>query len=161
MLEKLRGFLAEMPILGEVVDEEMEAMDFDATNSEALRNVREEAQHTVCGRLKAEGQCYKVIFFTNYTLVCPTCDTKLTGAYTELNNPVSAKGMYLNEVLLHTFIEHDQLILNEPNVDLSGNIDGARRVEINLVELLKVLDRSKIPPEVEREVTAYFAAKSG
>jgi hypothetical protein len=160
MLEKLRQFLDEMPILGEVVDDEMEQMEYDATNSEQLRKVREEAQHNVCADLKKEGKCYKVPFFVNYTMVCPTCEEKLTGAYIELNNPVTAKGMYLNHVLLHTFIDHDQLFFNEPNVDISGNVDGTRRVDLNLVALLKVLDGSTVPPEIEREVSGYFAAKS-
>ena len=160
MLEKLREFLDDMPILSDLVDEEMEQMEYDATNSEQLRRVREEAQHNKCAELKNEGRCYKVLYFTNYTMECPTCEEKMVGAYVELNNPVTSKGMYLNHVLLHTFVDHDQLFFNEPNVDISGNQDGTRRVDLNLVALLKVLDGSAVPPDIEREVTAYFAAKS-
>lgn len=160
MLEKLREFLNTMPTLSDEVDKEVKTMNIDSQGSEELRAVREEAQATVCDYLKKEGRCYRVVFFINYTLVCPTCEEKMTGAYVEINNPVTAKGTYLNHVLLHTFIEHDQLFLNEPNVDISGNVDGFRRVDLNLVELLKVLDGSAVPPEIEKEVNAYFAAKS-
>jgi len=161
MLEKLREFINELPILSDEVDAEMESMEYDATNSEQLRTVREQAQHNVCAHLKQEGQCYKVIYFINAMTVCGACDEKLDGAYVEINNPVSDKGMYINHLLLHTFIHHDQLYVNEPNVDVSGNMDGTRRIDLNLVNLLKVLDRAAVPADIEKEVTGYFAAKSG
>ena len=160
MLEKLREYLAGLPIFADEVEREFNSMEMSFTNPEELRNARDAAIISVGKYLKTEAQPYKIIYFQNYIVPCVTCDEKLTGAYVELNNPVNGKGMYLNHLMWHCFTEHGALTVEEPCIDMSNNLSGTRTLNMNLQSVLKLLEGAGIPQDVVSEVNTYFAAKA-
>lgn len=151
MLENLRKYFNDMPVLADVIAAELKANPSHASNAEDLRFHIEELQAKLAARLKAEKQPYAAVFFPENEIHCAACKETLMGVYWELNNPANGKGLCVSHKLLHGFIDHEQFFQEESMHTVQGTKVGESRQVLDLPGLLAILEGSNAPEIVLAE----------
>jgi hypothetical protein len=149
--ENLRKYLHQVPILADLLDQELQANRSNATNTEEQRFHLEEIQAKLAAKLKAEKILYATKYYPEQEQVCPICKETLFGYYWELNNAVSAKAVCVSYKLFHAFTQHDQSFITESMQNVSGVRVGEMRLVLDLPAVLGVMKNSAAPPELLAE----------
>ena len=151
MLENLRKFFNDVPVLADLLAAELKAAPSNATNAEDLRFHLEELQHTLMARLKAEKQLYAVVFYPEMEIPCQACGETLMGVYWELNNPATGQGLCVSNKLLHGLVDHEQFFQIESMQTVAGTRVGDTRQVLDLPGLVKVMAGAAVPEIVMAE----------
>lgn len=151
MIETLRKYLGELPILADQIVHELATNPSHATNTEEQRFHLEEIQIGVAKRLKEEKQLYATIYYPEQEQTCPICKELLHGYYWELNNPVTTKSACISFKLFHAFIHHEQMFITESMQNVSGVRVGEMRMVLDLPAVLGVMKGSSAPAELLAE----------
>lgn len=151
MLENLRKYFNDLPVLADLIASELKAHPSHASNAEDLRAHIEDLQLKLAQRLKAEKQLYAAVFFPEHEIHCQACQETLTGVYWELNNPATSKGLCVSHKLLHGFIDHEQFFQVETMRTVGGTNVGESRQVLDLSGLLAMMEGSNVPAEVLAE----------
>lgn len=152
MLENLRQFFNNVPVLADLQANELRANPSHASNAEDLRFHLEELQTNLAKRLKAERQLYAVVFFPENEVHCQACKETLMGVYWELNNPATNKGLCVSNKLLHGLIDHEQFFQIESMHTVAGTRVGECRLVLDLPGLAAVMEGANVPAEVMAEM---------
>jgi hypothetical protein len=152
--ENLRKYLADVPILADMLDHELQTNRSNATNTEEQRFHLEEIQGKLCARLKAEKTLYATKYYPEQEQVCPICKETLFGYYWELNNPVTSKAICASYKLFHAFTRHEQSFITESMQNVSGVRVGEMRLVLDLPAILGVMKGSSAPAELLAECEA-------
>lgn len=152
MYENLRLFLAEVPLFQRALEAEVANLLPEQAGSDDIRRVRAEAHRKVVADFKENQELYAVISFPDATWSCPHCGEEISGAYWELNNPVTGKGLSVPLKLFHLFLDHGEIECLEPIQNLSGHSIGDALLALDLDGLIRVMQGAWLPDEVKAEV---------
>ena len=152
MLENLRQFLSEVPILIDLINRDLAANPSHALNAEEMRGHIEDLQASVFKRLKDEKTIYAVLHFPEFELHCPICREAFLGYYWEVNNPATGKGASVSNRLLHAFILHEQTFVSEPMENVSGVKTGECRLVLDFGSIQSVLKGGAVSEAVLGEL---------
>jgi hypothetical protein len=151
VLDNLRKYFNDLPVLAELIASELKAHPSNATNAEDLRFHLEDLQTKLAARLKAEKQLYAAVFFPEHEIHCAACKETLLGVYWELNNPTNGKGLCVSNKLLHGFVDHEQFFQEESMHTVQGTKVGDSRLVLDLPGLVGIMEGANVPPEVMAE----------
>lgn len=151
MLENLRKYFNDMPVLADAIASELRAHPSNASNAEESRNHIETLQAKLAARLKADKQLYAAVFFPEAEIHCAICKETLKGVYWELNNPATGKGLCVSHKLLHGFIDHEQFFQIESMHTVAGTNVGESRQVLDLPGLVAIMAGSNTPDLVMAE----------
>ncbi|HEY9724393.1 MAG TPA: hypothetical protein V6D47_20490 [Oscillatoriaceae cyanobacterium] len=160
MLETLREYLRQVPVLAQLLERELLNQPAHASNTEDLRAHVEKLQAKLGERLKAERKPYAVLHFPETEVNCPVCKDTIFGYYWEINNPVSGKGLCITHRMLHGLVAHEQLFQNESMQNVSGVRVGETRLVLDLPGLESVLVGADVPPDVLDELAQARALQA-
>lgn len=151
MLENLRKYFNDLPVLADLIASELKAHPSHASNAEDLRFHIEDLQAKLAARLKAEKQLYAALFFPETEVHCAACNETFLGVYWELNNPATGKGLCVSHKLLHGFIDHEQFFQEESMHTVQGTKVGDCRLVLDLAGLAAMMEGANVPAEVLAE----------
>src|SRR5262249_4661239 len=146
VVENLRKYLGEIPILAELLARDLASHPSHATNTEEQRFHLEELQVALAKRLKEEKQLYCTIYYPEQEQVCPICKETLHGYYWELNNPVTSKATCISYKLWHAFVHHEQTFITESMQNVSGVRVGEMRMMLDIPSIQTCLKNSSADP---------------
>lgn len=156
MFEATRRFLAEVPVLAALVDAAYAMNPLTTSNPDELRGHLIAIQKQVVEALKQVKSLYRVEMYPNESFTCPACGWEAKGAYWELSNPTTGKRDIFSSSLLHGFIDHGTMALDEPVVNFSNIYTGDRELRLSLEGLMRVLNGAELSDSVMTELMAYF-----
>lgn len=151
MLDELRKFIGEMPILAEMLQQAVYQNRGTATNTEEQRFHLEELHQGIIKRLKEERRVYGVLYNPDTENHCPICRRQFDGTYFEINNAATGKAIVSSTRLIHALVEHEQTFFQEQMYNVSGTRVGEMRLTLELKAIRKVLDGADVPAEVLAE----------
>jgi hypothetical protein len=151
VLENLRQYFNEMPILADLIGQELKDHPSHASNAEDLRAHIEALQTNLAKRLKAEKRLYAAVFFPEAEVNCQACGETILGVYWELNNPATGKGLCVSHKLLHGFIDHEQFFAEESMHTVAGTHVGSSRQVLDLPGLVAIMEGAEVPAAVMAE----------
>jgi hypothetical protein len=154
VLETLRQYLQEVPVLAQLIERELLNHPANVTNTEDLRFHVEDLQQKLFARLKAERTPYAVVHFPEMELSCPACKESFSGYYWELNNPATGKGLCVSNRLIHALVAHEQFFITESLHNVAGTRVGDSRLVLDVAGLASVLKGSSAPAEIVAECEA-------
>lgn len=156
MFEATRRYLAEIPVLAALVDAAYAMNPVTSSNPDELRTHLITIQKQVVQALNQVKSLYRVELYPNESFTCPACGWEAKGAYWELSNPTTSKRELFPSSLLHGFIDHGTMSLDEPVVNLSNIYTGDRELKLSLEALMRVFTGLDLPEPVVAELTGYF-----
>jgi hypothetical protein len=151
VIENLRKYLGEIPILADMLAHDLMTQPSHATNTEEQRHHLEDTQGKLTARIKADKQLYATIYFPEQEQHCPICKESMHGYYWELNNPITTKSICVSYKLFHAFVLHDQSFLTESMENVSGVRVGEMRIVLDLAAIANVMKGSGVAPELIAE----------
>lgn len=151
MYENLRLFLAEVPIFSRLLDAEVQSILTSSASSDDIKNARAEAHAKVKAEIKESQALYAVISFPDSVWTCPHCGEEIAGAYWELNNPITNKGLQVPLKLFHLFLDHGEFECLEPIENLSGQPISETILTIDLPGIARVMKGAWMPEDVKSE----------
>lgn len=160
MLETLREFVKQIPVLAAMLEREVLNHPSDATNTEDMRHHVAKLQTQLFARLKEERQLYAVMHFPEHETTCPDCREVYFGYYWEVNNAATGKGLIVANRLIHGLVAHEQLFLAEPMQTIGGTKVGDTRLVLNLAALKATFEGAHVPPEVLAEIQEAIAVQA-
>lgn len=160
MLETLRDYLRQVPVLAQLLERELLNQPANASNTEDLRFHLERLQSKLGERLKTERTPYAVLHFPDTEVNCPVCKETLFGYYWEINNPLSGKGLCITHRMLHGLVAHEQLFQSESMQNVSGVRVGETRLVLDLAGLEAVLSGTSVPQAVLDELAQARALQA-
>lgn len=160
MLENLRKYFNELPVLADAIASELKAHPSHAANAEESRAHIETLQSKLSARLKADKQLYAAVFFPEGEIHCVICKETLKGVYWELNNPATGKGLCVSHKLLHGFIDHAQFFQIESMRTVAGTLVGESRQVLDLAGLVAIMAGSNAPEVVMAEAGQAVALQA-
>ncbi|HEY9854504.1 MAG TPA: hypothetical protein V6D05_02115 [Stenomitos sp.] len=155
MFEATRRFLASVPVLSTLIEAAFKLSPVAGNNPEELRDHLSDIQKQVVGALKEAKNLYRVENLPNESFTCPACTFEARGAYWELSNPTTGRRGIFHSGLLHGFIQHGTVSLDEPIVNLSDIYVGDREIHLDLSALMRVLAGADLPADVIAECSAF------
>jgi hypothetical protein len=160
-LEALRQYLAEMPLLPDVLleclGESMAKGLFDHNNADELRLAYKEAQQLALERIGDREKPYYVVTFPQVAYKCQTCSEELRGAYYEISNPKTmSRGMFRVR-LMHELIAHGRSGYYEPIVNMSDTLIGEDDHNFDVKKFLGIVQGLPVPPAVMADLQAVAA----
>lgn len=157
MLENLREFIKQIPVLAAILEREVLNHPSNTTNTEDLRHYVEGIQKQLFARMREERALYAVMHFPEHEMTCPLCKEELFGYYWEVNNAATSKGYIVANRLIHGLVAHEQLFLEEPMQTVGGTKVGDTRLMWDLAELKKTFEGANVSPEVMAELEEAMA----
>lgn len=151
MLDDLRRFLAEVPILADLLQQAVYRERGTATNTEEQRYHLEALHQAVMADLKAERRVYGVLYNPEFENHDPLTKTIFYGHYLELNNPVTNKAIVSSTKLMNAFIHHEQTFITENMINVTGTRVGEMRMALDLAAIAGVLAGADVPESVLSE----------
>lgn len=151
MLDELRRYIADMPILADMLQQAVYQNKGTATNTEEQRFHLEELHQGIVKRLKEEKLVYGVRFNPDHENHCPICRKTFMGTYFEINNAATGKAIVSSMRLIHALVEHEQLFFQEQMINVSGTRVGEMRLTLDVKAIRKVFDGAVVPAEVLAE----------
>jgi hypothetical protein len=159
-LEQLQQYLAQVPVLADVLAQAVKAGASKApVNSDEQRVVLERLHGDVVQALQAQGAVYATRFNERAERTCPACQASYAGDYLEFNNARTGRSVVCDTVLVHAFVAHAQLVVTESQFNISGIRVAEVTRGLNLPEMAKVLADSACPTEVVAEAQAAAASQ--
>lgn len=152
MLETLREFIKQTPVLANMIERELLNNPGNFTNTEDLRYHVEKLQSGLMAKLKAERKLYAVVHFPEQEIACPICKETSFGYYWELNNPVTGKGLCVSNRMVHALVAHEQFFINESMQTVAGTRVGETRLVLDFEAFAGVLKGADVDPVVASEV---------
>lgn len=155
MFDATRRFLASVPVLSSLGEAAFKLSPIAGSNPEELRGHLSEIQKQVVDALKEARSLYRVENLPNEGFTCPQCGFEAQGAYWEYSNPATGRRGIFPTSLMHGFIDHGTVCLDEPIINLSDIYVGDREIRLDLPALMRVLAGADLGAEVIAEVTAF------
>lgn len=155
MFEATRRFLGSVPVLSSLSEAAFKMNPIAGNNPEELRDHLTEINKQVVSALKEAKNLYRVENLPNESFNCPQCVFEAKGGYWELSNPATGRRGTFHSGLLHGFIDHGTVSLDEPIVNLSDIYVGDREIHLDLPALMRVLAGADLPAEVIAECSAF------
>lgn len=155
MFEATRRFLGSVPVLASLSEAAFKLNPLGGNNPEELRDHLTEISKQVVAALKEARNLYRVENLPHETFTCPHCSYEAKGAYWEVSNPATGRRGVFHSGLLHAFIEHGTVSLDEPIVNLSDIYVGDREITLDLGALMRVLAGADLPADVVAECSAF------
>lgn len=155
MLDVTRRFLAEVPLLADMLEEALKENPVPGNNPEELREHLVQHQKRIVASFKEEKRLYRIQNLPAEVFPCPDCAAEVKGAYWELSNPATGRRALFPSLLLHGFIEHGATVLVEPIINLSNILMGEREVKFDLRALVQVLAGAELPEGLREECEAF------
>ncbi len=151
MLDELRRFIGQMPILADQLQQAVYQNRGNATNTEEQRFYLEELHQGIVKRLKEDRSLYGVVYNPDLENHCPICSKEYKGSYFELNNAATGKAIVSSIRLIHALVEHEQLFFQEQMINVSGTRVGEMRLVLDVKAIRKVMDGGDVPADVLAE----------
>ena len=151
MLDELRRYIADMPILADLLQQAVYQNRGTATNAEEQRYHLEELHAGIMKRLKEERRLYGVTYNPDIENHCPVCRKTFMGSYFEINNAATGKAIVSSMRLVHALVEHEQTFFQELMVNVTGTRVGEMRLTLDLKAIRKVMEGADVPAEVLQE----------
>lgn len=152
MPDSLRSFLREVPLLPEAIQGELTNLAPQVHTSDELKGFWDQAQKQTVSFFKEEGLPYGQVTYASYSERCPDCGEELVGAYWELNNPRTGRGLTLPMSLFHAFVAHGKTRVMRPISNLGGAVVGEQPIDLDLGAISRVLADARVPPGLEAEL---------
>lgn len=157
MLDKLREFVPQVPVLADLLERELLNDPGNISNTEEIRFHLEKVHKKVMDTLRAERKLYAVMHFPEAELHCPICQTVYHGYYWEVNNPVTGKGYIASQRLIHGLVAHEQLFLEEPMETVTGTRVGDTRLILDVATMSSVFKNADVPADVLEDLATAEA----
>lgn len=151
MLDELRKYIGQLPVLQDMLQQAIYQNRGTATNTEEQRFHIEELHQGIMKRLKEEKALYGVVYNPDLENHCPICRKEYKGSYYEINNAATGKAIVSSIRLIHALVEHEQTFFQEQMINVSGTRVGEMRLTLDVKAIRKVLDGGAVPPEVVAE----------
>jgi len=158
-VEQLQQYLAQVPVLADMLAEAVKGAGKAPVNSDEQRVVLERLHADVMADLKARRAIYGTRFNQGAERTCPACQATYAGDYMEFNNAATGRSAVCDTVLVHAFAAHGHLVVTESQLNTSGIRVAEITRGLNLPELARVLADSACPPEVVAEAQAAAASQ--
>lgn len=151
MLDELRTFIGQMPVLADMLQQAIYQNKGTATNTEEQRFHIEELHQGIIKQLKEQRSLYGVVYNPDLENHCPICRKEYKGSYFEINNAATGKAIVSSIRLIHALVEHEQTFFQELMYNVSGTRVGEMRLLLDLKAIRKVMEGGDVPPEVVAE----------
>jgi|GEM_PF-1625755 hypothetical protein len=155
MLEATRRFIAQIPLLSKLIETAFSETPYSGNNPDELRDHLSEVRRQIVAQLKEQGSLYRVECMPHETFQCPHCGAEGKSGYWEVCNSVTARRASFATRLMHTFMVHGDLSVNETVSNLSDIQMGEREIKLDVVALMQVFANADLPGEVQDELKAY------
>jgi twitching motility protein PilT len=156
-LPALGRYLAGIPVLADLIREELAPRLSRNTTDGEFRQLRREAVATIVERHKAARTPYRVSHFTEEQVPCKVegCREAIAGIYFEIVNPVTRGDLKLAMRIAHNIIHHADGRAKEPLRNMGNSPYGDADVQLDAAALRKVLTQLDVPAEVLAELDAW------
>lgn len=151
MLDVFRRFIADIPVLQDLLQATVHKNRGHATNTEEQRFQIEEVHGAVVKELKEARSLYAVHYNPDFENLCPICRKTFHGTYYELNNAATGKAIVNSMRLIHALLEHEQTFFVEQMINVSGTRVGEMRLVLDLKAIINVMKGAEVPDEVTQE----------
>jgi hypothetical protein len=151
VLDALRRFIADTPVLQDLLQQAIHKKRGNATNTEEQRFYIEEIHVATMKELKEGRRMYGVRYNPDFENHCPICRKTFHGTYFELNNAATGKAIVSSIRLIHALVDHEQTFFQELMLNVSGTRVGEMRLVLDLKAINKVLEGADVPDEVLAE----------
>lgn len=159
-MHALGQYLKGLPVLAELIREEI-APKLSRTTSDAdLRNLRRDAIEAIVKRHKEAKAAYKVIHFPEEQSPCRIegCRETIVGVYMEVVNPVTRADIKLPMRVAHNLVYHGDGKAKEPMMNMGNSPFGDADIQLDAAALRKVLVQLDVPEEARAELDRFEEA---
>lgn len=159
-LHALGRYLASIPVLADLIREELSPKLSRNTTDGEFRHLRREAVEAIVKRHKDGHAAYKVNHFTEEQVPCRVegCREAIVGIYKEVVNPVTRADIKLPMRIAHNIIHHGDGRAKEPMRNMGNSPFGDADIQLDAAALKKVLTQLDVPEEALAELDAWEQA---
>lgn len=153
-------FLADVPILADLLREELAPRLSRTTTDGEFRALRRDALATVVNRQKELRLPYKVIHFADEQVPCRRegCREPIVGVYYELVNPITRADQKIPARIAHNIVFHGDGLAQEPMRNMGNSPYGDAELQLDGAALRQTLVQLNVPEAVLCEIDAWEAA---
>ncbi|MEB3329163.1 MAG: hypothetical protein VKQ33_08030, partial [Candidatus Sericytochromatia bacterium] len=153
-------YLAGLPVLAELLREELAPRLTRTTTDGEFRALRREALSAVVSRHRDARAAYKVLHFSEDQVPCKVaaCQEPIVGAYCEVVNPITRADLKLPARVAHNLMHHGDGVASEPLRNMGNSPYGEAPLVLDAAALRKVLTQLAVPAEVLSELEAWARA---
>jgi twitching motility protein PilT len=159
-LHELGAYFKAMPVLADMLREELTPRLKRTTTDGELRMLRREALDRIVANGKTNKSAYCVCHFPEEEVPCKVdgCRETIKGVYFELVNPISRATMMIPMRTAHNLIVHGLGHAKEPMRNMGNSPFGDAEIQLDAEGLLKVVNGLDVPEPALGEVHAFAAA---
>lgn len=153
-------FLSEIPILADLLREELTPRLSRTTTDGEFRALRRDALATVVNRQKEQHLPYKIIHFAEEQVPCRRegCREPIVGVYYELVNPITRVDIKIPARIAHNIMFHGDGMAQEPMRNMGNSPYGDAELQLDAAALLRTLVQLSVPDAVLAELHAWESA---
>lgn len=159
-LHALGQYLGSLPVLADLIREELSPKLSRSTTDGEFRQLRRQAVEDIVKRHKEARAAYRVHHFTEEQVPCKVegCREAIVGVYLEVVNPITRADIKLPMRVAHNLIHHGDGHAKEPMRNMGNSPFGDANIQLDAAALKKVLTQLDVPAEALAELDAFEAA---
>lgn len=159
-LEALGRYLAQMPVLADMIREDLTPKLSRTTTDGEFRGLRRDVLANIVQRQKDTKAAYRVMHFTEEQVPCKVtgCRETIIGTYFEIVNPITRGDLKLSVRIAHNIIFHADGKAKEPMRNMGNSPFGDAEIQLDAGAMKRVLMQLDVPQDALDELDAWEVA---
>lgn len=159
-LHALGGYLKGLPVLADLLRDELTPRLSRSTTDGEFRSLRRDALERIVQRRREAAEPYIILHFTEEQVPCREegCREAIVGIYYEIVNPITRASQMMPMRIAHNVIHHGYGLAKEPMRNMGNSPYGDADLVLAAEATQKTLVQMNVPEDVMAELQSWMTA---